>query len=521
LPAQRPRQRARFISVELRNVCLALGGKPVLRGIDWRIRPGQRWVLAGPNGAGKTQLLKLLSGDVWPSPASGQARQYRYRGQTFVDPYGIKQEIAYLGAERQDRYEHYEWNHRVEAIVGTGLHRTDIPLAPLTAQARLRIARLLRRLRIDALVQRRFLTLSYGERRLVLLARALAWAPKLLLLDELFNGLDARNRLHVQHCLRVLSRSQLPWVLTSHRAEDIAAPATHLCRLEAGRITMQARLGARARRAYCTGIAAPEASRRAAPAGLPGARDMAQAPDISRAGDVLVALRRAWVWREGVAALRNITLQIHRGDCWVVHGANGSGKSSFIQLLHGDLSAASGGSIARAGIDSGVPLDLFKRRVGLVTPELQALQPRYLRVEEVVASGLHASIGLNGPPTAAQRIRARGALRRVGSITLATRAIRELSYGQLRRVLFARALVHEPAMLLLDEPYAGVDVRTRAGLRSLVQQALDSGVTVVITTHHRDEWPRGATHELELASSRVVYCGAARPRCARHAMSRE
>jgi ABC-type molybdenum transport system ATPase subunit/photorepair protein PhrA len=62
-------------------------------------------------------------------------------------------------------------------------------------------------------------------------------------------------------------------------------------------------------------------------------------------------------------------------------------------------------------------------------------------------------------------------------------------------------------MLLLDEPHAGVDASTRTGLRSLVQQALDSGVTVVIATHHRDEWPRGATHELELAASRVMYCG--------------
>ncbi len=188
------RASARFISVDLQNVRLSLGGKPVLRGIDWHIRPGQRWVLIGPNGAGKTQLLKLLAGDVWPNPASGQVRRYRYGGETFEDPYGIKQEIAYLGAERQDRYEHYDWNHRVEAVVGTGLHRTDIALEPLTSHARRRIARLLRRLRIDGLAQRRFLTLSYGERRLVLLARALATAPKLLLLDELFNGLDGRNR---------------------------------------------------------------------------------------------------------------------------------------------------------------------------------------------------------------------------------------------------------------------------------------------------------------------------------------
>ncbi|MFI4868304.1 MAG: ATP-binding cassette domain-containing protein [Steroidobacterales bacterium] len=519
MPAKRPRRRARFISVDLQKVRLALAGRPVLRGIDWHIRPGQRWVLLGPNGAGKTQLLKLLAGDVWPSPTRGALRRYRYRGETFDDPYGVRQEIAYLGAERQDRYEHYEWNHRVEDIVGTGLHRTDIPLDPLTPDARRRIARLLHRLRIDALARRRFLTLSYGERRLVLLARALAWAPKLLLLDELFNGLDARNRERVQHCLRVLSRSSLPWVLTSHRTEDIPALATHLCRLEAGRITLQGRFDVRMRRALGAQVAPRAPGKRAAPSAAPPVRALGpRAPSGTAA--VLIALRHASVWRDGIAALRDLTLQIRRGDCWVVHGANGSGKSSFIQLLHGDLSAASGGSIARAGIDSGVPLEWFKRRVGLVTPEWQALQPRYLRVEELVASGLHASVGLNSALTAAQRARARRALRRVGAATLAVRPIRGLSYGQLRRVLFARALVHEPAMLLLDEPHAGVDARTRTSLRSLVQQVLDSGVTVVIATHHRDEWPRGATHELELARSRVVYSGPVRPRGERRAKSR-
>jgi molybdate transport system ATP-binding protein len=511
LPAKRPRRRARFISVDLRNVRLALAGKPVLRGIDWRIRPGQRWVLIGPNGSGKTQLLKLLAGDVWPSPAAAPTRRYRWRGESFDDPYGIKQEIAYLGAERQDRYEHYAWNHRVEAIVGTGLHRTDIPLAALTLPARQRIGRVLRRLRIEALARRRFLTLSYGQRRLVLLARALAWRPKLLLLDEPFNGLDAVNRERVQHCLSVLSRSSLPWVLASHRAEDIPAFATHLCRLQAGRIASQTRLDGRARRR----LGAPRLSRtvRATPA--------LAATVAGRAGaEVLVALRHASVWREGVVAARDLTLQIRRGDCWVVHGANGSGKSSFIQLLHGDLSPASGGSIARAGIVSGVPLDLFKRRVGLVTPELQTLQPRYLRAEEVVASGLHASVGLNAKLTAAQRSRARRALRRVAAAAFAARPIRELSYGQLRRVLFARALVRQPAMLLLDEPHAGVDAATRTSLRTLVQRAWDSGVTVVIATHHRDEWPRGATHELELAGSRVVYCGPVRRSSAAHTKPR-
>jgi molybdate transport system ATP-binding protein len=522
LAANNLRRRPRFISIELRQVRLVLDGRPVLQGIDWRIRPGQRWVLMGPNGAGKTQLMKLLAADVWPTGAQPGARRYRYHGETFDEPYGIRSEIAYLGAERQDRYEHYEWNQRVEAIVGTGLYRSDIPLDALTASDRQRIQRLLRRLRIESLLRRRFLTLSYGERRLVLLARALAWAPKLLLLDELFNGLDTRNRERVAHCLRVLSRSALPWVLSTHRAQDIPAVATHLCLLEAGRISAQRVLPASRRRAGraaaeraegdAEGIADGARGRSHASAGKRVAAATAAAAGSERSAAALISLRAANVWRGGVCVLRGLSLQIAAGECWVVHGANGSGKSSFMQLLYGDLGVARGGTLVRAGISSGMPIQLFKRRVGLVTNELQALQPRWLRAVEAVASGLHASIGLHAPLSARERARAQRALREVGAAALAQRALRALSYGQLRRVLFARALIHRPDMLLLDEPYAGVDAPTRARLRSRVQRAVESGVTTVIATHHRDEWPQGATHEIEFAHGRVRYCGPLRRR---------
>ena len=101
----------------------------MLRDVNWRIQPGQRWLLIGGNGAGKTQLLKLLAGSVWPKPTGKELRRYRWRGEDFDTPAGVSDEIAYVGAERQDRYEHYEWNFRAREVVGTGVQRTDIPCA--------------------------------------------------------------------------------------------------------------------------------------------------------------------------------------------------------------------------------------------------------------------------------------------------------------------------------------------------------------------------------------------------------
>jgi molybdate transport system ATP-binding protein len=484
------------VDVELSGVGLRLGGRAVLRALHWRIRPRERWVLMGANGAGKTLVLKLLAGDVWPTAGHGR-RSYRWRGERYTEPYGVKDEIAYVGAERQDRYEHYEWNPRVAAVVGTGLTRSDLPQGPLSPAQRARVRALLRRLGLESLAARRFLSLSYGQRRLVLLARALAMRPGLLLLDELLNGLDRGNRERVLALLQRLSRSARPWVLATHRLADIPSGATHLCLLERGRIRWSGTLAAARRRGLLCAV--PPGPRRGAPSRARAAAD-----------PVLISVRNGWVWLDGRAVLRRLDFSVRRGECWVVHGPNGSGKSTLLRALYGDLGVASQGELRRRGIEPGVPIAEFKRRVGLIAPELQASHPLYLTVLEVVASGLHASIGLDAAPDAAARRAARAALRRLGAASLAARTLRALSYGQLRRVLFARAWVGGPDILLLDEPYTGLDVRTRAALRGAVERALAGGATAVLATHHREEWPAAVTHELELDAGRVVYCGAVR-----------
>ncbi|MFO1401555.1 MAG: ATP-binding cassette domain-containing protein [Steroidobacteraceae bacterium] len=106
------------------------------------------------------------------------------------------------------------------------------------------------------------------------------------------------------------------------------------------------------------------AARRRAGAGRPGA-----------AAPALISVRNGWVWLEGAAVLRRLQFTVRRGDCWVVHGPNGSGKSTLVRALYGDLGVASQGELRRRGIEPGVPLAEFQRRVGLIAPELQANSP--------------------------------------------------------------------------------------------------------------------------------------------------
>src|SRR6185437_7145147 len=144
---------SRYIEVRLEGVRLDRNARRVLENVSWTVRPGERWVLAGANGAGKTQLLKLIAGSVWPTPTGREVRHYRWGGELWRTPYEIQDEIGYVGPERQDRYTRYGWNHTVEQIVATGVHRTDIPLHATNDADHRRVGAILRRLRIEPLAR--------------------------------------------------------------------------------------------------------------------------------------------------------------------------------------------------------------------------------------------------------------------------------------------------------------------------------------------------------------------------------
>ncbi|MEJ0098357.1 MAG: ATP-binding cassette domain-containing protein [Pseudomonadota bacterium] len=157
------------------------------------------------------------------------------------------------------------------------------------------------------------------------------------------------------------------------------------------------------------------------------------------------------------------------------------------------------------GRGPGIPLDDFRARTGLIAPHLQTDYPRHYSVLDTVVSGLHSSIGLNFRATPAEQRRARSALASLDMRDFAARPLSELSYGQVRRVLFARAVVGRPRLLLLDEAFTGLSAPLRAELLAWVEARIDAGITVVMATHYRAEWPRNASHELQLARGRVLH----------------
>jgi len=486
------------MNVSLRSVSVRRGDTWALRDVSLDLRAGERWALIGGNGAGKTQLLKLLATDVWPTPTGRESRIYR-RGRRRVELSEVKRRIAYIGAELQDKYARYDWNLAVSDLLATGLHGTDLLLRTVSKSERRRVAAMLESCGLAPLQERRFLSLSYGQKRLALLARALVRRPDWLLLDEFYNGLDAEHRSRIDAILEHAQSFGQSWVASAHRAVDVP-PGTHgLIELRAGRVHSQRHLSARAMKRLAGPAVLPP--RRAAERSL-GRRRAAVNTSRSR-GRPLIRIKSADLYVDYRLVLQDLNWQLHRHEHWAIVGANGAGKSSFLKLLYGDLSPAQGGTIERSGFPRGTPIAEWKRQVGYVSPELQTEYTVDVTILELVASGRHASIGLAAPATAADQRHAQTWLKFFALSSFARRRPRELSYGQLRRALFARALAGKARVMLLDEPLTGLDPRQRAAMKRLLERLMKRGLSLIIAVHHAEDLPRGMTHELRLGDRRA------------------
>lgn len=185
----------------------------------------------------------------------------------------------------------------------------------------------------------------------------------------------------------------------------------------------------------------------------------------------------------------DLSLTLRLGEHAVILGPNGSGKSSLIKLISRELyPVVKPGAELRLFGHSTINLWQLRRRIGLVSADLQAAYMPQVRAVDVVLSGLFGSVGLgrSQQPSAGQRQRVQALMAELHLAGLADRPYGQLSDGQRRRLLLARALVHEPEVLLLDEPTNGLDLRARHQLLAILRRLAAQGTTLLLVTHQLD-----------------------------------
>jgi len=224
----------------------------------------------------------------------------------------------------------------------------------------------------------------------------------------------------------------------------------------------------------------------------------------------VVGIHDVSVFRSGTALLDAVEWQVNRGDRWVVLGPNGSGKTTLISVAATYL-WPSRGRVSILGQAVGtVDVRELRKRIGLVSASLQARIPPQLTALDVVVAGATGAIapwwdrhGRDTEKHAAELLDV------VGCGSIRDRRFELLSSGEKQRVQIARALILDPALLLLDEPAAGLDLGAREQLAVLLAElnGRPGLAATVVVTHHVEEIAPGTTHALVLRSGRVVAAG--------------
>ena len=185
-------------------------------------------------------------------------------------------------------------------------------------------------------------------------------------------------------------------------------------------------------------------------------------------------------YANGFEALKGIDLKVEEGDFYALLGPNGAGKSTTIGIVS-SLVSKSGGKVRICGIDIDEDFSLAKKQIGIVPQEFN------FNVFENVEDVLIHQAGYYGIPIGLARERAVYYLEKLGIADKQHVQMRMLSGGMKRRLMIARALVHEPRVLILDEPTAGVDIEMRRSMYEFLRETNEQGRTIILTTHYLEE----------------------------------
>ena len=447
--------------------------------VNFVLYEGEQLAILGPNGSGKTKLVNTIIGryPLLMNEVHYDFGEHNHRMvcenihyMTFRDSYG-------------DADSNYYYQQR--------WHSQDVELSPTVSEVMPAagddefVGALYRDFDIDRLMDKQMVMLSSGELRRLQIVKALMTQPRVLIMDNPFIGLDAPTREQLRMLLqRLIAERGLQLILVVSREEDIPDFVTRV-------VEMDER----------PPLTPPEEgnSTLAASQVLPHREDLGGSPDAP--ASPIISFRNVTLRYGKRTIFENLNWEVQRGERWALHGRNGSGKSALLGLVCGDNPQAYACDISLFGCRRGTGESIWdiKRRIGYVSPEMHRAYLKDLPSIEIVASGLHDSIGLYVRPRPEQIGICKEWMRVFGIEELAERTFMKLSSGEQRLVLLARAFVKDPELLILDEPLHGLDTERREMVRQIIDIWCERHEkTLIMVTHYPEELPTCITHHKTL-----------------------
>lgn len=442
---------------------------------------GKVTAVVGRNGSGKTryidQLRKKLASD-------------RVRYIAFTDSYGVNVDGQYY---LQLRWNQHDIDHETPTV-GELLQRSYLLTGEDTAERRQMKEHLYELFHMDTFLDKYIITLSSGELRKFQLTKTLFANPQLLIMDNPFIGLDAETRDQLKGLLLLLAEQRdMEIMLVLSKTDDIPEFVTKILEIPEN--------------AEYSSSSDYYAHQQPVPAHvLPKDKQEAilNLPYHDNDYDCrrVVEMHHVSIRYGERTILNDLDWTVMNGDRWALSGQNGSGKSTLLSLVCADnpQSYACDITLFDRPRGSGESIWDIKRHIGYVSPEMHRSYKRNLPSIRIVASGLMDSIGLYAIPDAKDYDRCRWWLDIFGIGHLADRPFLQLSSGEQRLVLLARAFVKDPQLLILDEPLHGLDLWNRRLVKDVIETFCQRrNKTMIMVTHYQEELPSVITQQKFLA----------------------
>lgn len=423
--------------------------------------------IAGRNGSGKTLYIDHLRKQL----ASDKVRYI-----AFTDSYGVNVDGQYY---LQLRWNQHDIDHETPTV-GDLLQRAYLLAGEDTEERRAQRNQLYRLFHMHEFLDKYIITLSSGELRKFQLTKTLFANPQLLIMDNPFIGLDAETRDQLRDLLKLLAEERdMEIMLVMSKTDDIPSFVDEVKWIGTQETVPQHVLSPSQQEAILS---------------LPYTDNDYDCQHVIDMKNVCIRYGERTI-------LKDLNWTVCNGERWALSGQNGSGKSTLLSLVCADnpQSYACDITLFDRPRGSGESIWDIKKHIGYVSPEMHRSYKRNLPAIRIVASGLMDSIGLYAIPNAQDYDKCRWWLDIFGIGDLADKPFLQLSSGEQRLVLLARAFVKDPQLLILDEPLHGLDLWNRRLTKDVIETFCQrKGKTLIMVTHYQEELPNIITNHLFL-----------------------
>ena len=507
--------------ITLENITVRLRDRPYLKNTSWQINSNEHWAILGPNGSGKTTFARSLIGAV---PIVRGRIIYHFSEANRRNPAGASNAIGYVSPEmHRNIIERENLNDRFRDFSGKISEFTSVrqlildnPVDPGgNRHDEKRLKPVTEKTGIKALLERDIKSLSTGDMNAVLIAKALIKSPKLLILDEPFDGLDKQSRRFLTEMINTLARTDIQLILITHRFEEIVPKITHVMLLKQGRIYMSGRK----ENVFKPEIidAVYEIEKHAIPQNppllnnvLPLSKENRLRPSHANEAEktpVLIEMKNVTVKYGPRLILDKFNWIVRHGENWALSGPRASGKSTVLTLIRGDNLQAYANDIYLFGKKRGSGESIWdiRAKIGYIASDLQLRQHQNVDAFDVVCSGFFDSNGLYRKCNSEEMAIAGAWTQFLDIADLAGRKFGHLSHGQRQLILIARAMVKSPQFLFLDEPLQGLDIKNKSKLRGVFEYIGSHTHTNLIYVPDQEEDKLNCiTHVLKMDQGKVI-----------------